>query len=57
MPDQAPVEDQSGYTSVLQRELEGLVGFSSVSRVRRSALRKPDKFPVSNAVPDGTKLQ
>jgi len=57
MSDNAAVEDQPGYTSVLQRELEGLVGSSSVSRVSRSALREPEKFPVSNAVRDVTKLQ
>ena len=57
MTDQAPVEDQPGYTGAIQRELEGLVGFSSVSRVRRNALREPEYFPVSNAVPNETKLQ
>jgi len=57
MSDNAAVEDQPGYTGVLQRELEGLVGSSSVSRVSKSALRKPEKFPVSNAVRDETKLQ
>jgi len=57
MPDQDSVQDQPGYTNVMQRELEGLVGSSSVSRVSRSAPRKPEKLPVRNAVPDGTKLQ
>ena len=57
MSDNAAVEDQPGYTSVLQRELEGLVGFSSVPRVSRSALREPEKFSVSNVVCDDTKLQ
>jgi hypothetical protein len=57
MPDQAHVEDQSKYTSVLQRELEGIVGSPSMSRVRRSALKEPKIYPVSNAVHDATKLQ
>ena len=57
MADQAPVKNQPGYTNVLLRVLEGIVDSSSVSRVSRSALRKPEKFPVSNAAPDETKLQ
>lgn len=43
--DQTPVEDQLRYARVLQRELEGLVGSSSVSRVRRNALRGPNTYP------------
>jgi len=57
MPDNAPVEDQPGYTSVLQRELEGLVGSSSLPRSRRTVGRKSAENVVSNAVRDGTKLQ
>jgi len=56
MPDQAPVEDQSGYTSVLQRDFEGHVGSSSMFR-GSSRVRNTANCPVSNAVPDGTKLQ
>jgi hypothetical protein len=56
MADQAVVKDRPIYASVLQRELEGLIG-SSVSSVSRSDLRKPEKFPVSNTVPDEKKLQ
>jgi hypothetical protein len=56
IPDQAPVEDQPGYTSVLQRELQVLVG-SSVSRVSRSDLTEPKILPAGNTVLDGTKLQ
>ena len=57
MPDQAPLDYQSGFTSALQLELEELFGSSSVSRVSRSAPRKPQNFPVSNAVACETKLQ
>ena len=57
MADRVPVEDQPGYASDLQRELDGLVGSSSVSRVRRNALREPRILAVSNAVPKETKLQ
>jgi hypothetical protein len=57
MADQTVVEDQPGYTSALQRQLEELVGSSSMSRVSRSALRRHAKFPVSIAVPDEKKLQ
>jgi hypothetical protein len=45
MLNQAHVEDQPGYTGVLQREPEGLVGSSSVSRVSKSVPRNPDYFP------------
>jgi hypothetical protein len=55
--DQAPVEDQSGYTSALQRELEGLVDNPSMSRVIRRVRRESANYPVSNAVPEGMKLQ
>jgi len=57
MADQAPVDDQSGYTSDLQRELEGLAGPSSTSGVSRRVRRNIEKCPVSNVVPDETKLQ
>jgi len=56
MADQAPVDDQSGYTSDLQRELEGLVDSSSTSGVSRR-VRRHTASPVSNAAPDETKLQ
>ena len=54
MSDNAHVEDQPEYTSFLQRDLEGLAGSSSVSRVSRRVRRTT---VVSNAVRDGTKLQ
>jgi len=57
MPENAPVEDQPGYTSVLQRDLEGTVSSSSLSRVRRSVGGESEENAVSNAVRDGTKLQ
>jgi len=56
MADNSAVEDQPGYTSVLQRELEGLDAFSS-SRVRRSVGGKSNENAVSNAAGDVTKLQ
>jgi hypothetical protein len=55
MPDQAAVEDHPGYTSVLHPE--EIVGSPSMSRVSRSVRRDTVKLSVSNAVPDGTKLQ
>ena len=57
MPHNGPVEDQQGYTSVLQRELEGIIGSSSLSRVRRSVGGMSAENAVSNAVGDVTKLQ
>ena len=57
MADRVPVEDQPGYTGAIQRELDGLVGSSSVSRVSRNALREPRVLAVSTAVPNETKLQ
>ena len=56
MADQTAVGDQPGYAGVLQRELEGLVGSSSVSRVSRSTPRETEYITVSNAVPNGMKL-
>jgi hypothetical protein len=57
MSDQVIVDKKPGNISALQRQLEGFEGFSSVSRVKRNALKNPIKYPVSNAVPDFTKLQ
>jgi hypothetical protein len=57
MSDNSAVEDQPGYTSVLQRELEGLVDAFSSSRVRRSVGGKSNENAVSNAAGDVTKLQ
>jgi len=57
MSDNAAVEDQPGYTSVLQRELEGIVGSSSLSRVRRSVGGEYAENAVSNAVRDVTNVQ
>jgi len=57
MAGKAAFEDQQGYTSVLQQELEGLVGSYSVSRDSRSALTNSTNITVSNVVPDETKLQ
>ena len=57
--DKAPVENQPGYTrmSALHRDLEELVGISSMFRVSRRVRRSIDNWPVSNTVPEGTKLQ
>jgi hypothetical protein len=57
MAEQEYLEDQPGYTSALQRDLEGPVGSLSVSRVGRRVRRSVWNYPVSNVVPDGTKLQ
>ena len=55
--DRVPVEDQPGYTGVLQRELEGLLGSSSLPRVSRSIRLNTSSAVVSTAVPNGMKLQ
>jgi len=57
MPDKVPVERQPGYTRALQGGPDAVVGSSSLSRVSRSVGRDTAKIPVSNYVPDGTKLQ
>jgi len=57
MSDNAVVEDQPGYTSVLQRDLESLIGSSCLSRVRRSAGGESAENAVSNAAGDVTELQ
>jgi hypothetical protein len=54
MSDNVPVEDQPGYTSVLQRDLEVLAVFSAVSRVRRNVRVISGSDIVSNAVGEGT---
>jgi len=56
MADQASVEDQPGYMGAIQRELEELVGFPSLSRVSRRVRRNSVNFPVSISVRDETKL-
>jgi len=57
MADQASVEDQPGYMGAIQRELEELVGFPSLSRVSRRVRRNTANRHVSNSVRDETKLQ
>jgi hypothetical protein len=56
MQEQADVEDQPEYTSILQREVEELVDSPSVSKDSRRLRRHTTVREVSNVVLDKRKL-
>jgi hypothetical protein len=55
-PDQYPVDEQPGYMNALHQDIQGLADFPSFSKESKTALRGPHTKPVSNGVPNETKL-